>query len=504
MKYRILLFTALTLTATVQSPADAQQTAKRQSFDEFRKGLIDDYNNFRNSILEHYDQFLEGAWVDYQQFKGEEAYTVPKPKVAPNVADATPVTPRPNRVLNPTVSPRAEEPQPRPRQTIEPPTPTPEPRPTKPADESRQRQPYSFDFYEIELQMPETDIKLASSLTGNQAYAAQWRSLAKDPEVKVLIDAVEAKASELNLNDYLKFELAAHYIDSRYAGRANASSRMSLKHFILANMGYAARLGINARDEALLLIPCRQAVYGRLFIKVDNKKYYVFGVDNYDAAVQGNTSISSCKLPSGEDLGKDMDLTLNGLNLPYKPHKYDLSFGDLNIKGEVNGSVFPMLYRYPQMPTADFARSYIFQDVRDDIVGQFKSQLSGREERKAVDDLLQFVQGAFEYATDSDNHGFEKPYFFEEILYYDKCDCEDRAIFYTYLLWNVLGLENHLINYPGHESASVSLSAPISGDSYSHGGRMFYISDPTFIGARTGMCMPSYTNTAPNIDLEYK
>ena len=88
-------------------------------------------------------------------------------------------------------------------------------------------------------------------------------------------------------------------------------------------------------------------------------------------------------------------------------------------------------------------------------------------------------------------------------LFYPKNDCEDRAIFYTYLLWEVLGIPNQLICYPGHESASVSLSTPVKGISYSHSGKTFYISDPTYIGSVTGQCMPDFEQTAPEIDFTY-
>ncbi len=539
MKSRLLFISVLSLSLSSIAMAQTPAPSGRQSFDEFRKSLFDDYNSFRKGILERYDQFLEGAWVDYQQFKGEEAYSVPKPKAAPRTTpdrsflssvkpstpeqkgSPSPQSPVTDRVPSSPAVPAADNTPASPTSPAKPSSKAVPLAPSTPASNSpaspgpsapgetpvespaSSGDDFSFSFYEIELQMPETDIKLAKKLSTPQDYAAQWRKLANDPQARLLLGAVEKKAAEMNLNDYLKSELASSYIDSRY-GSVDASSRMSLKHFLLANMGYGVRLGINGNNQPLLLIPCKQTVYGRLFIKVDGKKYYVFGIDGYDVAASGNASISTCQLPKNNDIGLDMDLRLNGLNLPYKPHKYNLSFGDLSISGEVNGAMFPMLYRYPQMPTGDFARSYVSKEVRDDVVRQFKLQLEGRDQRKAVDDLLQFVQGAFEYATDDDNHGFEKPYLFEETLFYDKCDCEDRAIFYTYLLWNVLGVENHLINYPGHESAAVTLSQPIKGDAYSHEGRVFYISDPTYIGARTGMCMPGYVGTAPGIDLEYK
>lgn len=61
-----LILIALTLAGTAVS-ANAQSPTAKESFDEFRKGLLDDYSSFRKSILEDYDKFLEGAWSSYRQ-----------------------------------------------------------------------------------------------------------------------------------------------------------------------------------------------------------------------------------------------------------------------------------------------------------------------------------------------------------------------------------------------------------------------------------------------------
>lgn len=493
MKKSLILTASLALmTLTTNAQKQAERPNPRQSFKEFRKGLHDDYNSFRKGILDRYDKFLDGVWVEYEENPGEEADSKPKPRKLPLADDYRP-SGHPVPVVTLPAAPSVDVAAP-----VRPQLPA---LPEIPAQKGRGD--FEFGFYEMPVSMPDTDVKIAMRLNSQSDYAAQWRQLAKDPEAQVLMREVERKSAEMGLNDYLKYELASSYIDARYAG-ADASSRTSLKHFILANLGYGVRLGINGHGRALLLIPCSQPVYARMFIRIDDKKFYVFGTDDNDPAVTANATISTCQLPKNSDPGISMDLRINGLNLPYVPHRYDLSFKDLRITGEVNASIFPVLYRYPQMPTADFARSSVCQDVRDHIVSQLKTQLEGKDERQAVDELLQFVQGAFEYATDDEFHGFEKPYFFEETLFYPKCDCEDRAIFYTYLLWNVLGVENHLINYPGHESASVRLSSPIKGDAYEFNGSTFYISDPTFIGARTGMCMPNYINDAPGIDYHYR
>ncbi len=72
------------------------------------------------------------------------------------------------------------------------------------------------------------------------------------------------------------------------------------------------------------------------------------------------------------------------------------------------------------------------------------------------------------------------------------------------MLWNVLGVENHLIGFPGHECASVRLTEPIDGTKYEYDGKIFFISDPTYQGATTGMCMGPYKTSQPTIDYIYQ
>ena len=202
----------------------------RQSFDEFRKSLFDDYNSFRKGILERYDQFLEGAWVDYQQFKGEEAYSVPKPKAAPRTTpdrsflssvkpstpeqkgSPSPQSPVTDRVPSSPAVPAADNTPASPTSPAKPSSKAVPLAPSTPASNSpaspgpsapgetpvespaSSGDDFSFSFYEIELQMPETDIKLAKKLSTPQDYAAQWRKLANDPQARLLLGAVKSEA----------------------------------------------------------------------------------------------------------------------------------------------------------------------------------------------------------------------------------------------------------------------------------------------------------------------
>ncbi len=423
-----------------------------------------------------------------------EAKPVPeaKPKPEPKPAPETKPTPAaPSVPAKPSTTAPATKP-----------APTPAPIPAKPSAPDTQIRGFKFPYRGMELTVNDMPVKLRGRLSSTADFAEQWREL-KAAKAENLVKGFEELAERHNLNDYLVYDVLKAYVQARYPD-VHPTSQLSLVHFVLLHMGCDVRIALDEGGTPLILIPFNQKVYARNYLTLNGKQYYVFPLDSDDLSNTPKGFITTCILPTDRDLGRNVDLIINDLRLPEKTKTFDLSQGKLHITGSFNENIMPILYKYPQMATEDFATSVVSPAVRADIIKQLKSQLEGKNQLDAINALLRFTQSAFRYATDDEFHGFEKPYFFEEMLYYPKCDCEDRSIFYTYLLWNVLGVENHLINYPGHESASVRLSSPIGGDHYVHDGKMFFISDPTYIGARTGQCMPNFRRTAPGIDKEYK
>jgi len=97
------------------------------------------------------------------------------------------------------------------------------------------------------------------------------------------------------------------------------------------------------------------------------------------------------------------------------------------------------------------------------------------------------VQYAFAYQTDTQQFGYERPFFGDETFFYPACDCEDRAILYSILVRELLGLEVVLLHYPQHLATAVHFNETIQGDYLMIDGKKFLICDPTFLGASVGM-----------------
>lgn len=535
------------------------QAQAPQSYEEFRKSILDNYDEFRKTILSHYADFLNGTWHEYEPMMPVEKDKTPKPKRVPKVSDIKPETkpvdlPKPKKAT-PTPeqpAPVAENPKPAPEdkkpsipaspfETPKPEIPPEAKDPVPPSlkvkpdlgkpiladipdlqrlivpDVPEEEQPEvpevpvtpvvpeesregkdPVKFYGMEILVPSVDFKVMEQMGTVADFARNWKTMDEQKLADNLLAALKPKMKELGLNDYLTYEFLCAYMDSKFP-QLGAAPKMSAVHYLLTNLGFNARIALLTKTgDPIILMPAKQNLYGKVFMNMGGQKYYVMSAPGVN--IMGQT-IATCDLPKVADGGKSFDFLISGLNLPVKERPFDISYGKLNLKGTVNENLMPVVYRYPQMETADFAESCLDKGVREELVAQVKEQLAGMDKVAATNELLQFVQSGFAYATDDAFHGFEKPYFLEENLFYPKNDCEDRAILYTYLLWNALGVENQLLFYPGHESASVALPGEIYGTSYEYGGKKYYISDPTYIGSITGQCMPQFTTTSPKIDL---
>ena len=463
----------------------AQNT--NSDYQAFRKGVLGSYDSFRKTVLEDYAEYLQGIWDEYEQFRGIKRDKEPKPSIAPKAdvkpQDVTPVQSVPE--VKPTIQPT--------------PVLTDSPIPVKPIASNTLPNMY-FSFYGMKLS---TVLCHAQTIVDieHQAIAKAWDAYRQDRVMKDIIRSLQSLSMTYGLNDWFTFELVRNYTE---AICKNTASKIVLQHFLIVNMGYDVRLA-SCGDQLLLLVPFKQQVYERSYLVIDGKKYYAF-YDDSTSKIQ-NAGVYTCRLPNETDKGRNIDLTIRVGNIWIKTglaHKFSMSDGKISLQGSVDAGTMEAIRRYPQTDISFYAMSTIDLNFHQSLLAQVSEQIRGCSEREAVGRILHFVQYAFNYATDGEQHGYEKPYFIEENFYYPKNDCEDRAILFAFLVRNLLGLDVHLVQYPGHECTAVNFStSQMNGDGYMYRGKAFYICDPTFIGASIGQCMPDYRNLKPVVELWY-
>lgn len=528
-----------------------------KAFDEFRAGIMDNMNNFRKTVLDHYADFLEGEWHEYEPLEGYHRYSQPKPS---RMTDAEGNEIEPTKEVSQAKARRSWKDASRLRPVL------PEPEALDGFSDSVSTPEIVFDsketnvwgsldastlnqtvsdrkihnvikdiehgaikmtrdlpgdwlnYFELDVRIPTINFNIADKFDDfSSGSAAQWRALSADSVAQRVNPELLKVARKLNLNDYLIYELVATYINEKFPD-SHPLSRASAMHYLLANMDYAIRLAYDPNtDIPYLLLPSAQRIYGHPVIKFNNHEYVFFSpthdVDYYNDAYYRNWRFLSCGLPLEADNGKEINYNLTGLNLPYSPMKYEIEAGGLRLEGETNETMYPFLANYPQMETECYSMSVVDENIRKGLVEQIRHQLGDKPKLEAVNDLLKFIQYGFGYKTDQEYHGFEKPYFIEENLYYPINDCEDRALLFTYLVWNALGIETQLTAYSDHESASIPASefgdfseeyvrrlSTVNPMGYEYEASKMYIADPTLYGGLVGDCMRQYRRLTPKVD----
>ena len=166
----------------------------------------------------------------------------------------------------------------------------------------------------------------------------------------------------------------------------------------------------------------------------------------------------------------------------------------------MNKNLIDFYYDYPQCDVVVHYKTPMSEELRASLYPQLKTAIAGKSQKEAANILLNFVQTAFEYMTDGEQFGFEKPNFPDETFYYPYCDCEDRAMLYSTLVRDLLGLDTILLDYPNHIASAVRFTEDIPGDYVVlDDGSKYLICDPTYIGAPIGACMDQYKQVAPEI-----
>ena len=464
-----------------------------QSYEEFRANIMSGYHSFRSGVLENYADFLNGIWRSYELFKSDRPDLVPKPDDVPKVED-NPTLPKPINIpieldsiytplkpKQPSLDNISDEP------TIDKVIPSEVP---QTPDIPKIDNSIQVKFYGLSIGLPSKRTIFKNGALQRNQIAKYWRTLEKDGWKQIVPILLEYKR-QYNYSDFMYYLLVSNYVCEI---ESDITKRCVIKLFMLVHSGYDARIAYH-NDTLVLLLPFANQLYACTYIVQNGIKYYLF----HEEKLPTNGSIYSYELPT-----KQNDLKLFNANLQDNPHvavahkEFYITDGRLTISGNVNKNLMDLLEDLPQMSNALYAYPILDNDCRTQIVTSLKRQLDGKSKIEALQALLHFMHHAFKYATDQVQFGKEKPFFFEELLYYPKCDCEDRSVFFAYLVKQVLGLDCHLVDYPGHIAVAVSIEG-VTGTYYNYNGRKFYITDPTYIGASIGECMPDYVNTKPKL-----
>ena len=323
------------------------------------------------------------------------------------------------------------------------------------------------------------------------AIADAYEAMCK-ADYKALVDDCCKVKKDLNLNDWGIF-LFVREASKTLCTDENAA--VVMQQFLLNELGYKSKMARRAdRNQMLLFVAADCQVYGHPYFTKDGLNYYNL------------TSNESCQFYMCQE---DSPKAKSKLNMQVN-HAPALNAGMVNsVHKNRSGSVAvsvdvpkSLMEFYGSMPQCDYS-VYVNAEVNPSVASKVLSTLAplvnGKSEAEAANLLINFVQTGFQYATDQEQFGYEKPFFVEELFYYPYCDCEDRSVLYSYLVRNLLKLDVVLLDYPNHIATAVCFNENVSGDFVTVGGKKYVVCDPTYIGASIGKAMPQFKNVAAKV-----
>jgi len=350
----------------------------------------------------------------------------------------------------------------------------------------------NFEFYGSKLgfNLPQ-GIKKASFYPKNQKGIASFFDIVASSEYENLIKDIKTTSKDMNLNDWGVYLLVLKLSDNIFA-EADDSKLMSW--FIFNKLGYAVKVGL-AKKHIVLMHYSKKIIYSTPNYSFGKRKYYV--VANYAKGSVGRLFSYKQDYPGST---KPLDLSLRELpNLVSDTKEKTLSFKQFGKTYKVpfsyNKNLINFMSTYPQADYDVFFNAPLSDITYKDIALGLKKYVDGKKASDAMNFVLNFVQKSFKYERDNQQFGREKVMFAEETLYFDKSDCEDRAILFSYLMKELFHVPVVGVKYSDH--MATALYVPIRGDKVMANNKTFVVADPTYINANIGMSMPKYRSIKP-------
>jgi hypothetical protein len=123
----------------------------------------------------------------------------------------------------------------------------------------------------------------------------------------------------------------------------------------------------------------------------------------------------------------------------------------------------------------------------------------GKTSIEKINILLAFIQKAIPYKTDQEQFGKERYMFAEESLFYPYSDCEDRTVLLGQLVTYFTGLPCVGLEFNDHITLAVNFPEEFNGDYILYQEHKYFICDPTYINAKSGMLSPDLKDEKPQI-----
>lgn len=281
-----------------------------------------------------------------------------------------------------------------------------------------------------------------------ELVGAQIEQLANND---IITESLLQKSRELELQGwplYLFFEKAAENILSE-------KSRPIKDLFVaycLSSSGYELAMAPQ-NNQLLLIIRTQSDVYGKLIQEINGKQYFCLNEnpENWGDLVDPFSITGSAPF----------NLTLD-FNQPqlFDPIQKEVLFDFLDSTYRfiitTNGNLPALMDDHPLIQPETYFKTALSPYLINSLVPQLQMAMESMTTENKVAFLMAFTRSAFEYKTDQEGYGRNRPMIAEEVFVNPFSDCEDRAALFYQLNDLLLDLPLVVLDYPNHISIGIA------------------------------------------------
>lgn len=309
---------------------------------------------------------------------------------------------------------------------------------------------------------------------------------------------------ELNLSDWAYVKMLDRFA---VASLDSTNEAVLLMYSLLTQSGYGALINAVGNGQLRISYQSDAFVYDKVFFNYNDHNFFLYG---------DSINIDDAFIRIAQE-GKPIDFRYQGeMKLALKLSKprtiKSLKDTTFTFTIQVNKNLVDYYGEIPSVSYDDnfmtkwttIANYPLEQHLKNTLIKEMKETLKGETQLDKVNQILYWVEGrtdfnkknpnqdCFLFAFDVDVWGEDRTFYSEESLYYPYYDAEDRAIFFSRIVRDVVGLDVVLVYYPGHLATAVCFTeGDVKGDYLMFDNRKFIICDPTYIGSFVGEEMPS-------------
>ncbi|SDD82093.1 hypothetical protein [Niabella drilacis] len=342
-----------------------------------------------------------------------------------------------------------------------------------------------FLFYgdSIQFACNETQLVTIDEHTLSGASILSFYTAIRQKDYSGVLAALKKYETEEGADNWLYYQLVRAVVQQISPKEQNYIRYTLYKWYFMLLSGFDPMLSING-GRLLFYIQSDENIYNIPYRMKQGKQYICLNYHDYGSNIDfEKTPFNEVALPVPQN---NRSFSYKVTRLPRfettdyvtKELKLTIYNQDYDYHIKVNPKIKNLFANYPTVDYSTYFSIPVSNATHASLIPMLKKELRGLSIKNGVDYLMRFTRYAFPFEEDTRQFGQEKRLTPEQTLLYNGSDCEDRVLFFFYLVKELYNRPMIVLVYPQHVTIAVKLEKPV-GTSILFNGEQYSVCEPT-------------------------